>query len=132
MALVWFTAGKQIRAQACVTRLNAGKIVVGTDGYNGSGTGTKLAEFTLANPMGTVSGEGLVTLPNSILTTTTIAEGAPATAIFVDSANVPIGGGMTVGQHIDGEPDPDFVIDGNYVFAGQNMSIAASGSFIHG
>jgi len=136
MAIIWEDA---VLAAAQTAKLdqvgNAGKIKVGTLGYDGAGTGVLLAVFTLGTPNGTVSnGVWTITTGTGLLSVGEAGAGTglvPATAIVTTSADVRKGRGLSVGVHVDGVEDPDIVLDSPLIVAGQNCKLLSL-SFVYG
>ena len=98
MAIVYNTTLKQARMGLTRDAIDggggsptAGRLQIGT-----AGMAEILAEITLANPCGTIAGEGVLTftLP---LASTWLAGGTAAAARFIDSDDVVIASGVTVG-----------------------------------
>jgi len=132
MAINWKAFVKQASQNAKMGCINqgsaAGKLKVGTLGYDGAGAGTLLCTFTLNDPCATSTNETSTFsgMPKTTQGLVGAGTGAvPGSAIFTDSDDVVCGDGMTVGVHVDGVEDPDVVLDAAWIVQNQNITLTA-------
>ena len=127
MPVTWADDTKALRMTASRDRMDAGsgvaRLEIGTLGYNAAEVGTKLLSVPLAKPSGSISGPIFALAGPWPKTVDAVGSGIAATAVFVDSDGLVVGGGMTVGVHIEGEDDPDVIIDNVDVKINQKFSI---------
>ena len=126
MSIVYNAALKTTRMTDVVTAIDAGagagKLEIGT-----TGMATLLAEFTLADPCGTVSGSVLTfDFDPDISDTSANNTGTAAAAQIKDSAGTVVVSGLTVGTS-----GTDVIIDSVSITAGQTVTLT-TGSITHG
>lgn len=122
MSVTYNTTLKNTRMTDVVTALGtAAKLKIYTAAY-----GTLLAQISLANPAGTVSG-GVLTFSGTPLTESSAdASGTAAIAKIVDGSSVDIITGLTVSS-----TSGDIVLSSTNIVAGQPVTIT-SASITHG
>jgi hypothetical protein len=116
MAITYSTAVKTARMTAVRDQIDggsgAGKIKI-RDGSN-----VVLAEFTLNDPSGTISGDTLTFSGFPKSDTSANATGTAANAIITDSADVTIISGLTVGTSAT-----DIILDSVSITSGQTVTL---------
>lgn len=120
MAVTYTTAVKNARLEAVVAQIDAGsgagKIIIGT-----SGMASVLAEITLNDPSGTVTG-GVLTFSGFPKSDTSANNtGVAAAAKIVDSNNVDIVTGLTVGTS-----GADIILDNTSINSGQTVTLTSA------
>ena len=126
MSVVYNAALKTTRMTDVVTAIDAGagagKLEIGT-----TGMATLLAEFTLADPCGTVSGSVLTfDFDPDISDTSANNTGTAAAAQIKDSNGVVVVSGLTVGT-----AGTDIIIDNASITTGQTVTLTV-GTITHG
>lgn len=116
MAITYSTAVKTARMTAVRDQIDggagAGKIKIRDSGN------VVLAEFTLNDPSGTVSGDTLTFSGFPKSDTSANATGTAANAIITDSADVTIISGLTVGTSAT-----DIILDSVSITSGQTVTL---------
>ena len=126
MSVIYNAALKTTRMTSVLTAIDAGAgpgiLEIGT-----TGMATLLAEFTLADPSGTVAGSVLTfDFDPDISDTSANATGTAAAAQIKDSTGTVVVSGMTVGTS-----GTDVIIDSVSITAGQTVTLT-TGSITHG
>lgn len=122
MSVTYNATLKNTRMTDVVTALgSSAKIKIGT-----TGMGTVLAQISLANPAGTVTG-GVLTFSGTPLTESSAdASGTAAAAIVVDGSGTTVISGLTVSSSAG-----DIVLSSTNIVAGQPVTLTAA-SITHG
>ena len=126
MSVIYNAALKTTRMTSVLTAIDAGAgpgiLEIGT-----TGMATLLAEFTLADPSGTVAGSVLTfDFDPDISDTSANATGTAAAAQIKDSTGTVVVSGMTVGTS-----GTDVIIDSVSITAGQTVTVT-TGTITHG
>lgn len=122
MSVVYATSLKSTRMGDVVTAIGTGgKLKI----YSAGGT-TLLAQISLANPCGTVSGAVLTFSGTPLTETSADASGTAAVATITDSSGTVVISGLTVSS-----TSGDIVLSSTNIVAGQPITITAA-SITHG